>query len=453
MVPDTSPQWTRAARSPLSRQPISGSIEHPPSRKIPRRFLAWFSPHFLWLPILAGTLLASSLYFSSERTGPKWQEFRGPRAALPLSRVERLYQFNIDQPGWLALIQKFPAYYAEDNFRVNRPGYPALVSGMAWIGHGLASLLPGTGKSPLGGLSLAEAIGWGLVVNWLLYAGSIFGFYHLLRSWQCNVEVAGLAAVQLALSPFLHWAMLPISTNLVAFPIAVAALGLMSWSRMAAGPADEYRKGALLGVALGLMVLTKAQYDVLLTGWLVLVWLRRWRIVLTSFLAHGLVIAGWIAFVGWRGWVFTSPELRLYRQGLWIWEDFGLWRRGEQAAYLWAFVKEYSRDLWLAFGPVVLAALAVGVYLLFSRGAARVLGMLAVALAVNVLSVFAIRRYYGVYVAEIFFAVYPLAAWGLWQGMEKVAGARQRAIWWGYVLASSLITWKMYWVPEFRFRW
>jgi hypothetical protein len=175
--------------------------------------------------------------------------------------------------------------------------------------------------------------------------------------------------------------------------------------------------------------------------------------VLTSFLAHGVVIGGWIAFVGWRGWVFTSPEVRLYRQGLWIWEDFGLWRRGEQAAYLWAFVKEYSRDFWLAFGPVVLAALAVGIYVLLSRGATRVLAMLGVALAVNVLSVFAIRRYYGVYVAEIFFAVYPLAAWGLWQGMRKVAGARQRALWWGYVLASWLITSRIYWVPEFRLRW
>ncbi len=112
-----------------------GLMTRPP-RKLGQRFLAWFSPHFLWLPILAGTLLASSLYFASERTGAKWQEFRGSRAALPLSPLERLYQFNIDQPGWLALIQKFPAYYAEDNFRINRPGYPALVSALAWIGHG-----------------------------------------------------------------------------------------------------------------------------------------------------------------------------------------------------------------------------------------------------------------------------------------------------------------------------
>jgi hypothetical protein len=302
-------------------------------------------------------------------------------------------------------------------------------------------------------LSLAEAIVSGLVVNWLLYVGSIFGFYHLLRSWRCDAEVAALAAVQLALSPFLHWALLPISTNLVAFPIAVAALSLMSWSNMAPRAADEYWRGTCLGVALGLMVLTKPQYDVLLTGWLVLAGLRRWRTVLTSFLAHGLVIGGWIAFVGWRGWVFTSPEVRLYRQGLWIWEDFGLWRRAEQVTYLRAFVKEYSTDLWLAFGPVVLAALAVGVYFLFSRGASRLLGMLGVTLAINALSVFAIRRHYGVYVAEMFFAVYPLAAWGLWQGMRRVAGAGQRALWWGYVLASLLITWRMYWVPEFGLRW
>ncbi len=417
------------------------------------RFLAWFSPHFLWLPILAGTLLASSLYFVSERTGVKWQEFRGPRAALPLSPLERLYQFNIDQPGWLALIEKFPSYYAEDNFRVNRPGYPALVSGLAWIGHGVASLIPGEGQSSPGGLSLTEVIVWGLLVNWLLYVGSVFGFYHLLRGWQCDVEVAGLAAVQLALSPFLHWAMLPISTNLVAFPIAVAALGLMTWSGMAPSAAGEYRRGAFLGIALGLMVLTKAQYDVLLTGWLVLAGLRRWRIVLTSLFAHGLVIGGWIAFVGWRGWVFASPEVTVYRQGFWIWEEFGGWRLAQQVAYLGTFVKEYATDLVLAFGPVVLAALAVGAYLLFSRGSTRVLGMLGVALAINVLSVFAIRRYYGVYVAEIFFAVYPLAAWGVWQGMRRVAGARRRALWWAYVLASFLITWRIYWVPEFRLRW
>src|SRR5512141_1858444 len=136
-----------------------------PSRKISRRFLAWFSPHFLWLPILGGTLLASSLYFVSERTGAKWQEFRGPRAALPLSPLERLYQFNIDQPGWLALIQRFPSYYAEDNFRINRPGYPALVSGLAWIGHGVASLIRGKGHGAPSGLSMAEVIFWGLVVN------------------------------------------------------------------------------------------------------------------------------------------------------------------------------------------------------------------------------------------------------------------------------------------------
>ena len=424
-----------------------------PSRRISWRFLAWFSPHFLWLPIIAGTLLASSLYFASERTGAKWREFRGPRAALPLSPLERLYQFNIDQPGWLALVRGFPAYYAEDNFRVNRPGYPALVSGLAWIGHGVAYLIPGRGRSSPGGLSLAEAIVWGLIVNWLLYVGSVFGFFHLLRSWQCDVEIAGLAAVQLALSPFLHWAMLPISTNLVAFPIALAALGLMSWSKEAASTAGEYRRGAFLGIALGLMVLTKAQYDVLLTGWLVLAGLRRWRIVLTSFLTHGLVIGGWVAFVGWRGWVFASPEVSVYRQGLWIWEEFGGWRPGQQVEYLWTFAKEYSTDLFLAFGPVVLSALAVGICLLFSRGSTRLLWMLGLALAINVLGVFAIRRNYGVYAAEVFFAVYPLAAWGLWQGLKRVAGAWQKALWWGYVLASFLITWRLYWVPEFQLAW
>ncbi len=420
---------------------------------IGRRFRAWFSPRFLWLPIVAATLLASSLYFVSERTGVKWEEFRGPRAALPLSPLERLYQFNIDQPGWLALIRKFPSYYAEDNLRVNRPGYPALVSGLAWIGHGAASLIPGRGQSSSSGLSLAEAIVWGLVVNWLLYVGSIFGFYHLLRSWQCDDEVAGLAAVQLALSPFLLWAMLPISTNLVAFPIAVAALGLMTWSGRAANAAGEYRRGVFLGVALGLMLLAKAQYDVVLTGWLMLAGLRRWRIVLTSFVAHGLVIAGWVAFVGWRGWVFANTEVSVHRQGVWIWEEFFGWRPEQQVSYLGTFMKEYSTNLVLAFGPVVLGALAFGAYRLFSRGATRVLGMVGVALAINVLGVFAIRRYYGVYVAGIFFAVYPLAAWGLWQGLRGVAGARQRAIWWGYVLGSFLITWRIYWVPEFRLRW
>lgn len=424
-----------------------------PPGNISRRLLGWFSPLFLWLPIIMGSLLASSLYFASERTGAKWQEFRGSRAALPLSPLERLYQFNIDQPGWLALIQDFPAHYAEDNYRVDRPGYPALVSGLAWIGHGLGVLLPGREKSPAGGFSLGEAIVSGLVVNWLMYVGSVFGFYHLLRTWQCDEAVAGLASVQLALSPFLHWAMPPISTNLVAFPIAVAAFSLMSWSNLADSPADEYWRGTCLGVALGLMVLTKAQYDVLLTGWLALALLQRWRIVLTSVLAHGLVVAGWIAFVGWRGWVFTTPEVRLYHQGSWIWEDFGGWQRGQQVAYLWTFVKEYSTDLWLAFGPVVIAALAVGVYLLCSRGAARVLGMLGVTLAINVLSVFAIRRHYGVYVAEMFFAVYPVAAWGVWQGIRRVGGGWQKALWWGYVLGSLLIMWRVYWVPEFRLRW
>jgi hypothetical protein len=96
---------------------------------------------------------------------------------------------------------------------------------------------------------------------------------------------------------------------------------------------------------------------------------------------------------------------------------------------------------------------AAGIYFLFSRGATRLLGMLGVALAINVLSVFAIRRYYGVYVAELFFAVYPVAAWGVWQGTRRVAGAWQRTLWWGYVLASFLITWGIYWVPEFRLRW
>jgi hypothetical protein len=441
--PDDALQRTRHGTGHLTRPP--GNIG--------QRVLAWFSPRFLWLPILAGSLLAVSLYFVSERTGAKWREFRGSRAALPLSSLERLYQFNIDQPGWLALIRNFPAYYAEDNYRIDRPGYPALVSGLAWIGHGLAVLLPGRGKSATPELSLTEAIVSGLVVNWLLYASSIFGFYHLLQSWQCDREVAGLAAVQLALSPFLIWALLPISTNLVAFPIALAALGLMSWSNSAKGTVDEYSRGACLGAALGLMVLTKAQYDVFLTGWLVLAGLRRWRVVLTSCLVHALVIGGWIVFVGLQGWVFTSPEVGLHRQGVWIWEEFARWRPGQQAAYSWTFVREYSTDLWLAFGPVVLAALAVGVYLLFSRGATRLLGMLGVTVAFNALAVFAIRRHYPVYVAEMFFAVFPVAAWGLWQGVRRVGGARRFALWWGYVFASSLIMWTVYWVPEFRLRW
>jgi hypothetical protein len=470
-----------------------------------RRF---FTPAWLWMPVIIGSFLAGSLPFVCVRTGDQWEAFRGPRAGLPLSLIEKLYQLNVDQPDWIWLIRHFPAGYGRNNYRINRPGYPALV----WLAcrgsqgvEGLVRLAPGAWLRPC---SEAHAIFSGIAVNWLLFVFSIFGFCGLLVRWKVTRSSAALASAHLALSPFMHWALVPVSTNLTQFPITLATLWLITFILEAAGksrhgssgrceerlpsssagdnnPGDPcpvrpgqradpgrglqsrrplakqvpdllaalLRQPTLLtfcaGLTAGSLTLIKGQYDALVTGWLVMAWLRRLRELVPFFLAHFFPLVAWIGIVSAAGWVWRVPEFSDFRQGIWIWEEFLRWPLARQGSYFLDHLNNYGLLFYRCFGPITLFFMAIGLARLLAGRAFLALFLFFSTVLVNLLFVFAIRRPYAVYAAETFFVVLPVAVYGLRCLAGPGLARWKRSLSCLYLLLASLTAAKLYWVEGF----
>jgi hypothetical protein len=115
------------------------------------------------------------------------------------------------------------------------------------------------------------------------------------------------------------WALVPVSTNLVGFPIVLTILWIIA--RELEHPRKS-TKGLVGGLGIGLLMLVKPQYDVVFTAWLALCYKRRWLVVISSFAAHLLPILGWLEIIALFGWVYYDPEIQEHGQVIWIGRTF-----------------------------------------------------------------------------------------------------------------------------------
>jgi len=427
------------------------------------------APKWLWLAIIAGSLTGWLFPFTFQRQEPWGVFFRGEPRGLPLSPRERLYQLNTDQVfGWIPLIQNFPFLYSRDPFRISRPAYPGSASALCR----LSQLIVGNPRSgavkpernPLYrspryeqwrehviaragkiGCEHAQARASGVVLNWILFVWSAVMFYRILRAWDVAARIATLSAAHYALSPFILFHLLDVSTNLIAFPIAVAALWI--FTRLAQRPDDTgwNSRPLIYGLGLGALMLGKVQYDVLCVGWLALSYLRRWGAMFISFASHLVPLLAWIGLITLLGLTYYSPEITEYRQGVWLFEEFMQWP-------LWfhhvaAYTVDYMFALLAAFGPVTLFFVIFGLHRLIAENMWKTLALVGLTLFINWLFVLAIREPDALHVGEVFFVVYPVASLGVTIVAQRFSARIQQLVLILYLASAVGLQWAFMYLP------
>jgi hypothetical protein len=375
------------------------------------KYLFWEDKRrWLWVAILVMSIAGWVLPFVVEREG--WSDVWEQESGLLSSLEKRYLQLNTDQAGWILLSSDFPYHYWHDDGRINRPIYPMVVSVVCRLGHGTINFPKMGFAAFVQPCSRQITFGAALAVNWVVLALSVFGFYWLLRRWHFANRIALISAAQLALSPMVLWHLSDAATNLISIGIAVAALWLFTLCSESLGGYATIRRAWWSGLALGVLVLAKPQYDILFLGWIALAYLHRWRATIVSFLAHLIPVFAWIVLVESSGLNYRN-EAELYGQGVWIWREFVFWSLKEQLVCLLTHTLQFIRSLIYAFGPLTLAATAVGVWKFTRLRSLRWLGGVCVGLGLSWAALFAIRRPFPYLLTLHFYSVYPLAAHGL----------------------------------------
>lgn len=412
------------------------------------------TPGWLWVSILISTLIAVTLPVISQRQDDVWRRVRGERQHLPLSASERLYQFNVDQPAWIQVIQGFPHYYGGNNHRINRPGYPALLSAACKIPQGIYLALTEFNFRSLGkpcSEPLIFITAW--LLQWVFFAVAVIGFYHLLIFWQVGERVEVIAASQFALSPFLSWTLLLVATDFIVYPIIIAVMGsltgVLQAPRLLANRWQVYAAEFAFGLLLGILMLVKSQYDVVVVAWFVLLGMRRWRALIFSFIGHIIPLLGWMGIIHAAGWEYFNPEISIYRQVIWLWDEFLHLPFQAQLSILQTHLVEYGHFFIHAYGVVTLIAVAVGVWLCIQRRWTHWLVLSLLVVAINCAFIFAIRRYYAIYTATTFFVVYPLAALGVTGLMNYIPSSLHKWATAFYLVIATIVAWAFFWTDAF----
>jgi hypothetical protein len=409
------------------------------------------APKWLWLAVIVGSLTGWLFPFTFQRQEPWGEWFRAERPGLPLSPRERIYQLNTDQRGhWIPLIQEFPFLYSRQQLRINRPVYPGLVSALCRLSQGFQSLIIGNPRSGKTGCDYANAMASGFVLNWILFVWSTVTFYRVLLAWNVDIRIATLSAAHYALSPFILFHLLDVSTNLIAFPIAVAALWI--FTRLAQRPDTGWDSQPLIyGLGLGALMLGKAQYDVLCVGWLALSYLRRWGAMFISFAAHLVPLLAWIGLIALFGLTYYNKEIAENGEGVWLIQEFVYWPLWDQFHYVAAHTVVYMFELLAAFGPVTLFFFIFGQCWLIAENMWKASALVGLALLINWLFILAIKMKGVLYVGEAFFVIYPVASLGVTIVARRFSVRIERLIMILYLASSVGLQWAYMYVDIYLF--
>jgi hypothetical protein len=285
----------------------------------------------------------------------------------------------------------------------------------------------------------------GFVLNWILFVWSAVMFYRVLLAWDVGARIATLSAAHYALSPFILFRLLDVSTNLIAFPLTVAILWI--FTRLAQRPASTgwNSQPLIYGLGLGALMLGKAQYDVVCVGWFALSYLRRWGATFISFASHLVPLLGWIALVALFGLTYYNHEITDSRQGVWLFEEFIYWSFWDQFHYVVRYTVVYIFDLLATFSPLTVFFFIFGLRQLVAENMWKASAFVGLALVINWLFILAIRREFDpIYVGEVFFVIYPVASLGVTIFARRFSVTTQRLVIILYLVSSVGLQWAFY---------
>jgi len=408
------------------------------------------APKWLWLAIIAGSLTGWLFPFTFQQQEPWGAGFRAERLGLPLSPRDRIYQLNTDQFRYhIPLIQDFPSFHSREDLRINRPVYPGSISALCRLSQGFQSLILGNPQSVQIGCEYAQVMASGVVLNWILFVWGAVAFYRLLLAWNVAARIATLSAAHYALSPFILFHLLEVSTNLIAFPIAVAALWI--FTRLAQLPADKGwdSQPVIYGLGLGALMLCRNQYDVVCVGWLALSYLRRWGAMFISFASHFVPLLAWTALISLFGLTYYDPQ---FDRSVSMFKEFIYWSFWDQFHYVAAHTVIYMLDLLAAFGPFTLFFFIFGLRQLIAENMWKASALVGLALLINWLFTGEMRWQFSVkYVGEVFFVIYPVASLGVTIVARRFSVRIQRLVILLYLVSSVGFQWAF--MYQWAFMW
>lgn len=322
------------------------------------RYLIWDDKlKWLWVAIFVITIVGLTLPFIYRRPGEDWRPVER-RGSAELSLEERFFQFNTDQRGWIRLGADFPFHYWEDDTRINRPVYPALLSVLCRPVQGMLHL-PQDGVAAFSSpCSIPLTFVSSVVLNLIILSFSVFGFYHIVIKWQFSKDVAFICATLLALAPVVAWNLTEASPDLASIALVVICL----WLFTIVYEQDNGYYGLWCGLGMGVLTLLKAHYDILVIGWLVLLYYRKFRMVIVTFLSHFIPLGVWILLLTSVGLEYYNLEIRANSQGTWVFTEFITWPFLEQINYVMHDVTTYFWEFIAEFGPVTLMIGLMGLF-------------------------------------------------------------------------------------------
>lgn len=255
--------------------------------------------------------------FLIERQSESWvvRTNRQDDPERELNLFEHYYQFNLDISHWINLTRQFPGYYREHPTRINRPIYPAL-------GSILPRLITVITKLPDVKAGLAEPASLRitflslLLVNYISLLGCVLLFYAWLGNY-FSQPVSMLAVLMLLLSHQVFIDALQPADHIIAYFIIIATIYLFDIILLA--PENPTWK-QITGVSmlLGIFMLTKMHYDVLIFGWLSALVHRRWKVLFGTLILHLVPLIIWIIILRIFGMTYYNHEMAQYDQAVWF---------------------------------------------------------------------------------------------------------------------------------------
>lgn len=418
--------------------------------------ISLFSKHnrktlLLLLIAVSATFVASLLLpFLVERQGEEWENWR--RASVikrgPLGSKERLYQMNTDIPAIIERTSHFPGIFLKSGYMASRPLYPA-------AGAALCRILAAVRYFPDMALALQTPCGWRgtvlslLAVNYLMVCVAVLAFWAVMRR-HFDARVALMSALLLATSSFIFVESQQATTDVIAVWVLAVALYVFDDMLSPVLPSWKYVLGGSL--VLGLLMLGKPNYDVLIIGWLAMICLGRWQIAVGSVVLHAIPRLVWALILKLMGspfvsQVFASFVVSASGGGGYLFKQFIHYELRDMYWALATHTGTFVSSVLAAFSPFLLLLAIVA---LLSRHSLQRRYKWFVGLSVFAVwgFLFAIRRPVPYLAFDLFIVVYPLAALGFYRMLPRILAYLSRWIRISergaagvFVIVNALLSW------------
>ncbi|MBI9043825.1 MAG: glycosyltransferase family 39 protein [Anaerolineaceae bacterium] len=360
-------------------------------------------------------LVSVSIYpFAIEmpRTGA-WGNFVNERH---LTLGERYIQFNVDITDWVTQVRDFPNHFRKDQLRVNRPSYIFLGA----VSHKLLGVL--TPEKFWSIEKRADLMGiYALLgLNLFLSILTIQLFYKWI-SKRFQKEIALGSALLLAASGFF------IKYNATASPevwgvfTSITIIYLLDTWFINSAHTWSWKRVFISGILIGILMLGKAQYTVLLACFIWAVMKKKWRVLYIG-LIQFIPLILWLIVLSIVKIPYYNHEISAYRQVVWVFDDIG----SGNWSHIYPFIAHLTgRVFSYMTGIFPWTILAVPMLILpwikISKNTKDLIQIIFILFFSINLFLAAIQRVTHYLVFDIAICLFPLVAASIWILSEQIA--------------------------------